>query len=108
LIVFFLHCQRFLRNSIESISQNTQTFSRLSIGFCFVVYIIPHNCLFWFITFNNQQGEGVFFQQRPGLNSKPFKIIKFKTMRDAFDDNGAPLRDEVRLQKLVDLYVQHH
>ena len=41
-----------------------------------------------------------FFQQRPGLNSKPFKIIKFKTMRDAFDDNGAPLPDEVRLTKV--------
>ncbi len=41
-----------------------------------------------------------FFQQRPGLNSKPFKIVKFKTMRDAFDENGIALSDEVRLTKM--------
>ncbi len=41
-----------------------------------------------------------FFQQRPGLNARPFTIIKFKTMRDAFDDKGAPLPDEFRLTKV--------
>jgi lipopolysaccharide/colanic/teichoic acid biosynthesis glycosyltransferase len=45
-------------------------------------------------------GKVFFFQQRPGLNSKPFKIVKFKTMRDAFDENGNPLPDEVRLTKV--------
>ena len=40
------------------------------------------------------------FQQRPGLNARPFTIIKFKTMRDALDDKGAPLSDEVRLTKI--------
>jgi lipopolysaccharide/colanic/teichoic acid biosynthesis glycosyltransferase len=45
-------------------------------------------------------GKVFFFQQRPGLNSKPFKIVKFKTMRDAFDEKGEPLPDEVRLTKV--------
>jgi undecaprenyl phosphate N,N'-diacetylbacillosamine 1-phosphate transferase len=45
-------------------------------------------------------GKIFFFQQRPGLNCKPFKIIKFKTMRDAFDNNGDPLPDDVRLTKV--------
>jgi len=45
-------------------------------------------------------GKVFFFQQRPGLNSKPFKIIKFKTMRDGFDKNGDPLPDDVRLTKI--------
>jgi lipopolysaccharide/colanic/teichoic acid biosynthesis glycosyltransferase len=45
------------------------------------------------------KGKVFFFQQRPGLNSKPFKIVKFKTMRDAFDENGIALSDEVRLTK---------
>jgi len=48
--------------------------------------------------FNN--GQVFFFQQRPGLNSKPFKIVKFKTMRDAFDQDGIPLPDELRLTKV--------
>jgi len=45
-------------------------------------------------------GKVFFFQQRPGFNSKPFKIVKFKTMRDAFDKDGVPLPDDVRLTKV--------
>ncbi len=52
-----------------------------------------------FLAFANR-GSIFFFQQRPGLNSLPFKIIKFKTMRDAFDENGNPLPDELRLTKV--------
>lgn len=48
-------------------------------------------------------GKVFFFQQRPGLNNKPFYIVKFKTMRDAFDNNGVPLPDEVRLTKVGNL-----
>ena len=45
--------------------------------------------------------ENIFFLQlRPGLNGMPFKIIKFKTMRDAFDNNGVPLADDLRLTKV--------
>jgi lipopolysaccharide/colanic/teichoic acid biosynthesis glycosyltransferase len=43
------------------------------------------------------KGNIFFLQLRPGLNGKPFKIIKFKTMSDAFDSNGNPLPDEERL-----------
>lgn len=46
------------------------------------------------------KGSIFFFQQRPGLNAKPFNIIKFKTMRDAFDKNGNPLPDHIRLTKV--------
>ena len=46
------------------------------------------------------RGNVFFFQQRPGFNSLPFKIINFKTMRDAFDSNGNPLPDEERLTKM--------
>jgi undecaprenyl phosphate N,N'-diacetylbacillosamine 1-phosphate transferase len=45
-------------------------------------------------------GKIFFFQQRPGLNSKPFWIIKFKTMKDAFDKDGVPLQDDIRLTKV--------
>lgn len=43
-------------------------------------------------------GAPVFFRQdRPGLNGMPFKIIKFRTMRDAYDANGQSLPDAQRL-----------
>lgn len=43
-------------------------------------------------------GSPVFFRQtRPGRNGEPFQMIKFRTMTDERDEDGAPLPDEVRL-----------
>jgi sugar transferase EpsL len=43
-------------------------------------------------------GAPVFFrQQRPGLNGKPFQMVKFRTMTDARDASGALLPDADRL-----------
>lgn len=42
-------------------------------------------------------GKPFFFQARPGLNSKIFKIIKFKTMNDKKDANGNLHSDAERL-----------
>lgn len=39
----------------------------------------------------------LFRQQRPGLNGKAFTMIKFRTMRDAIDNNGNPLPDSERI-----------
>ena len=49
------------------------------------------------------KGNVFFFQLRPGLKNKPFKIVKFKTMRDAFDKDGVPLPDNLRLTKFGSL-----
>ncbi len=46
------------------------------------------------------KGSVFFLQLRPGFYAKPFRIIKFKTMRDSFDDDGNPLPDEIRLTKV--------
>jgi len=43
------------------------------------------------------QGKPFFFQERPGLKEKIFKIIKFKTMNDKKDTNGNLLSDAERL-----------
>jgi len=43
-------------------------------------------------------GSPVLFRQvRPGLSGKPFSMIKFRTMRDAFDEQGNPLPDSERM-----------
>ena len=39
----------------------------------------------------------LFHQKRPGLNSKVFVMIKFRSMRDAMDENGNALLDSERL-----------
>ncbi|MEZ2902692.1 sugar transferase [Acinetobacter terrestris] len=43
-------------------------------------------------------GSPIFFcQERPGKNNKLFKMIKFRSMRDALDKEGNPLPDEFRI-----------
>ena len=38
-------------------------------------------------------GSPIFFHQtRPGLNGHPFNIVKFRTMLEAVDANGKPLK----------------
>ena len=59
----------------------------LSPVFLILIYLIRKNL-----------GEPVFFtQERPGKNGKPFKMIKFRSMRDAVDKDGNPLPDSERL-----------
>ncbi|MDO4641785.1 MAG: sugar transferase [Neisseria sp.] len=43
-------------------------------------------------------GSPVLFRQiRPGKDGVPFEMVKFRSMRDALDQNGNPLPDEERL-----------
>jgi lipopolysaccharide/colanic/teichoic acid biosynthesis glycosyltransferase len=46
------------------------------------------------------KGDVFFFQHRPGKNEKIFKIIKFKTMLDLYDENGKLLPDMLRVTKV--------
>ncbi|OTG90613.1 sugar transferase [Acinetobacter sp. ANC 3832] len=59
----------------------------LSPIFIFVAYKVRKNL-----------GSPVFFyQERPGKNGKLFKMMKFRSMRNAFDENGIALPDEKRI-----------
>lgn len=47
------------------------------------------------------KGAGAFFmQERPGKDTKLFKVIKFKTMTDEVDSEGKLLPDAQRLTKI--------
>jgi len=50
------------------------------------------------ILVSQKLGSPIFFTQvRPGKDGKPFKMVKFRTMRDAIDAQGNPLPDAERL-----------
>lgn len=43
-------------------------------------------------------GSPILFRQtRPGLDGKPFEMVKFRTMRDALDNEGRQLPDSERM-----------
>ena len=62
-----------------------------------MVLLSPILILIICILFIANRGSVFFLQKRIGFRSEPFTIIKFKTMRDAFDENGKLLPDNVRI-----------
>lgn len=48
----------------------------------------------------NKGAGAFFFQERPGLNGRIFKVMKYKTMTDERDIMGELLPDEQRLTKV--------
>lgn len=65
-----------------------------------IVFLLPFFVfIVFFLSFANN-GKPFFFQIRPGLNGKLFKIIKFKTMNDKKDLYGSLLPDADRLTKI--------
>ncbi|QYJ98962.1 sugar transferase [Shewanella alkalitolerans] len=54
--------------------------------------------LFVGLLVSQKLGKPVLFKQkRPGLNGKPFEMLKFRTMGDAIDSAGNPLPDHSRM-----------
>lgn len=65
-----------------------------AIGLLLLVPVIA--LVAWLI--RRKLGSPVLFRQvRPGLNGRPFEMIKFRTMRDAVDAAGNPLPDSERM-----------
>ncbi len=75
-------------------------FGDFFISLILLIILSPIILLTAILLFFANNGNVFFFQQRPGLNSKPFKIVKFKTMRDAYNQDGVPLPDEQRLTRV--------
>ena len=75
--------------------------------FDFVISLIALLLIGWFLIivaiwlhFANKGAGAFFFQERPGKDSKIFKVIKFKTMTDERDAEGNLLPDDQRLTKV--------
>jgi len=65
-----------------------------------VLVLLPVIIIITIILLFINNGKPFFFQERPGLNEKPFKLIKFKSMTDKKDDDGNYLSDYKRITKI--------
>ena len=70
------------------------------ISLLLLIVASPILILITLLLFFSNKGKPFFFQLRPGLNGKIFKIIKFKTMKDKKESEGNLLSDEKRLTKV--------
>ena len=62
-----------------------------------LILLLP---IFIWVTYKVKKNLGspvLFLQERPGKDGKLFKMIKFRSMKDAVDKEGNPLPDEQRI-----------
>jgi len=71
---------------------------------CFPIFLLvvffPFILFLIIILSISLKGNPFFFQKRIGFDSKPFKLIKFRSMTSELDQNGDLLPDEVRMTKV--------
>ena len=71
-------------------------------SFCALVALSPIIALIALKIHKNLGSPVLFRQTRPGMNGKPFEMIKFRTMKDAVDEHGNPLPDSERMTPFGD------
>ncbi|WP_167469910.1 sugar transferase [Vibrio aquaticus] len=64
---------------------------------CGLMVLVPVIALVAWKIRNNLGSPVLFRQTRPGLDGKPFEMVKFRTMKDAVDKDGVPLPDSERM-----------
>ena len=69
------------------------------LSLCAVTVLSPVLVILTVLGAVKMKGNPFFTQQRPGKNEKIFKLIKFRTMTCAKDEDGELLPDEQRLTK---------
>jgi lipopolysaccharide/colanic/teichoic acid biosynthesis glycosyltransferase len=89
----------FVKNNNISRDMRKRTFDILGALIALLLFL-PVLVLVAFLIRWQMGSPIVFMQTRPGLNGKPFQMIKFRTMRDAVGDNALPLPDAARLTPL--------
>lgn len=75
-------------------------FADLTLSLSGFIILLPVFILLVILLSLANQGKPFFTQTRPGRFGKPFRVIKFKTMNDRCDPDGALLPDEKRLTSI--------
>lgn len=70
------------------------------ISFVVVLIFSPILLIVFIILYFSNKGNPFFYQMRPGINGRIFKLLKFKTMNDKVDDRGKLLPDNMRITRI--------
>lgn len=62
-----------------------------------LIFLSPVFLILIYLIRKNLGSPVFFFQERPGKDGKPFKMVKFRSMHDALDSDGILLPDGERL-----------
>lgn len=71
-------------------------------SFCALLLLSPIIALVAWKIRKNLGSPVLFRQTRPGLHGKPFEMVKFRTMKDATDEQGNILPDSERMTPFGD------
>ena len=69
------------------------------VSFSLLLFISPIIFVVYIILLIQNKGNAFFFQDRPGMLGKKIRIVKFKSMTDAKDQQGNLLPDNERITK---------
>ncbi len=72
----------------------------LFLGLILLILLLPVMLIIALMVRIKMGRPVLFRQKRPGMNSKPFYLYKFRTMADLYDTEGQLLSDEERLLPL--------
>lgn len=70
------------------------------IAIVLLVVTSPFFLVTWLLLVIVNRGSVWFVQERPGFKGVPFRLIKFRTMREQLDADGNLMPDEIRLTKV--------
>jgi undecaprenyl phosphate N,N'-diacetylbacillosamine 1-phosphate transferase len=68
-----------------------------AVAIVLLVLTLPVWLVCYLYLFFANKGKVFFTQERPGKNTSPFRVLKFKTMNDKRDSHGKLLPDKERL-----------
>lgn len=72
----------------------------LTLSCALIIVFFPFLVLVVCVVFFRLGAPVLFFQDRPGLDGRIFKMVKFRTMLNSTDSNGYPLPDSERMTPL--------
>jgi lipopolysaccharide/colanic/teichoic acid biosynthesis glycosyltransferase len=80
--------------------KNAKSFFDLVISLFCLILFSPIMLIICLLIYFNMGSPVIFYHTRPGLYGKPFKMYKFRTMKNTRAGNGSLLPDEQRLTRL--------